>query len=63
MLVRICDCCGKEMKKDYINFRIQWNLADVPTGKTEDKATTTRYLECCEKCFSDVLQRLGLEKE
>ena len=60
MLVRVCDCCGKEMKKDFISFHINWAMVDVVSGETENiKETYT--LEYCEKCFSDVLERLGLE--
>ena len=63
MLVRICDCCGKEMKKDYIRLHIQWAMYDCKTGETGDEPTNTPSLEYCEKCFSDALQKLGLDKE
>ena len=61
MTIRVCDCCGKEMKKDYIRFNICWEM----TGKDDCSEPTvqTPSLEYCEKCFSDVLEKLGLDKE
>ena len=59
MLVRVCDCCGKEMKKDFIRFHINWAKADVVSGETENNETYS--LEYCEECFNDVLEKLGLE--
>lgn len=33
MIKRICDCCGAEIKKDFVNFCITWDLADAVSGK------------------------------
>ena len=63
MTIRVCDCCGKEMKKDYVAFRIQWSMVDVKSNMGIEKATNTPILEYCEKCFSDALEKLGLDKE
>jgi hypothetical protein len=64
MTIRVCDCCGKEMKKDYISFGIYWKMADVKSDECLGKEITrTPSLEYCEKCFSDVLEKLGLDKE
>ena len=62
MIKRICDCCGAEIKKDFVNFFITWNLADAVSAKSDEKPKYTPYLEYCVKCFDDLLEKLGLEK-
>ena len=63
MIKRVCDCCGEEMKKYFINFRINYAKSDVVSGETDGTPRNTLYLEYCEKCFCDVLEKLGLDKE
>ena len=63
MIKRICDYCGAEIKKDFVNFYITWNLADAVSGKCGNEAPSdTPYLEYCVKCFSDLLEKLGLDR-
>lgn len=59
MIKRICDCCGEELEKDFVSFYIEWNKQDG----TDEKAGHTRDIDCCEKCFNDLLEKLGTEKE
>ena len=61
MLIRVCDCCGKEMKKDFIRFNIHWEMTS--NDERSEPTVQTPFLEYCEKCFSDALQKLGLDKE
>ena len=63
MIKRICDCCGEEIKKEFVQFHINWNMADAVSGELTKKDHNTPYLEYCEKCFNDVLEGLGLEKD
>ena len=63
MIKRICDCCGAESKKDFVNFCITWDLADAVSGKDYNEAPSdTPYLEYCVKCFDDLLKKLGLDR-
>lgn len=63
MIKRICDCCGAEIKKEFVQFHINWNMADAVSGELTKKDHNTPYLEYCEDCFSKVLEKLGLDKE
>lgn len=64
MIKRICDCCGTEIKKEFVNFHINWNMADAVSGENgKEKPRDTPYLEYCEDCFSKTLEKLGLDKE
>ena len=63
MIKRICDCCGAEIKKEFVQFHINWNMADTVSGELTKKDHNTPYLEYCEDCFSKALEKLGLDKE
>lgn len=64
MIKRICDCCGEEVKKEFVKFYITWNMADAVSGESDnEKPRETYSLECCEKCFDGLLKNLGLEKD
>lgn len=64
MIKRICDCCGAEIKKEFVNFYITWNIADAVSGEADnEKPRDTLYLEYCVKCFDDLLEKLGLDKD
>lgn len=63
MIKRVCDCCGAEIKKEFANFHIKWNMADAVSGEVTDNDHKTPYLEYCEDCFNKTLEKLGLEKE
>lgn len=64
MIKRICDCCGVEIKKEFVQFHINWNMADAVSGESgKESSRDTPYLEYCEDCFNKALERLGLDKE
>ena len=63
MIKRICDCCGAEIKKEFIQFHITWNKADAVSGELSKQDHNTPYLEYCEDCFSKALEKLALDKE
>ena len=64
MIKRICDCCGEEVRKEFVNFYIKWNMADAVSGEcNNEKPRDTLSLEYCEQCFNKLLENLGLEKE
>lgn len=63
MIKRICDCCGEEVKKDFVNFNITWNMADAVSGESEKEKQFTPYLEYCVKCFNGLLGELGLKND
>ena len=63
MIKRICDCCGAEIKKEFVQFHINWNMADAVSGELTKKDHNTPSLEYCEDCFSKALEKLGLDKE
>ncbi len=63
MIKRICDCCGAEIKKEFVQFHINWNMAEAVSGELSKKDHNTPYLEYCEGCFSKALEKLGLDKE
>lgn len=63
MIKRICDCCGAEIKKDFVKFYITWNMIDAVSGDCEEEPKETPDLEYCVTCFNDVLKRLGLDKD
>ena len=63
MIKRICDCCGAEIKKEFVQFHITWNKADAVSGECDnEKPRNTPYLEYCEDCFNKALEKLGLER-
>jgi hypothetical protein len=62
MIKRICDCCGEEVKKDFVKFYINWNMADARSGESNEKPIDTHSLEYCVTCFDTLLGQLGLEK-
>ena len=57
-----CDCCGEEVKKDFVKFHINWNMTDARSGKSNENPVDTHSLEYCVKCFDTLLEQLGLEK-
>ena len=59
MIKRICDCCGTEIKKEFVKFRINWNMA---SENDNGQPRNTYSLEYCENCFANLLGELGLEK-
>ena len=64
MIKRICDCCGEEVKKDFVKFYITWNMADAISGESDkEKPKDTYSLEYCVKCFNGLLGEFGLEKD
>ena len=63
MIKRVCDCCGAEIKKEFVQFHINWNMADAVSGELCKKDHNTPSLEYCEDCFSKALEKLGLDKE
>ena len=63
MIKRICDSCGEEIKKEFINFNIVWNKAEAISGEGDKYNKNTPYLEYCEICFNNLLETLGLDKE
>ena len=63
MIKRICDCCGAEIKKEFVHFYINWSMADAVSGELSKKDHNTPNLEYCEDCFSKTLENLGLDKE
>ena len=64
MIKRICDCCGEEVKKDFVNFFITWNMSDAVSGESDkEKPRDTPYVEYCVKCFDGLLGKLGLKKD
>lgn len=63
MIKRICDCCGAEVKKEFIKFYITWNAADARSGETSEQDHKTPYLEYCKTCFDTLLGELGLDKD
>ena len=64
MIKRICDSCGAEIKKDFVKLYITWNLADAVSGKDGNEIPRNiPHLEYCVKCFDDLLEKLGLEKD
>ena len=63
MIKRVCDCCGAEIKKEFVQFHINWNMADAVSGELTENDHKTPYLEYCEKCFDTFLDELGLDKD
>lgn len=63
MIKRICDCCGAEIKKEFVKFHINWNMANSRSGESNEHPRNTPYLEYCEDCFNKALENLGLDKE
>ena len=64
MIKRICDCCGAEIKKDFVDFYITWNMADAVSGESDkEKPRETPFREYCVTCFNGLLKELGLDKD
>lgn len=63
MIKRVCDCCGAEIKKEFVLFKINWNMADAVSGEVTTNDYRTPSLEYCEDCFNKALEKLGLDKE
>lgn len=61
MIKRICDCCGSDVKKEFVKFYIGWNIAEARSGESSEQDHTTPYLEYCETCFADLREKLGLD--
>ena len=60
MIKRICDCCGAEVKKNFVKFYITWSIAEARSGELSEGDHTTPYLEYCETCFDNLRDELGL---
>lgn len=62
MIKRICDCCGEEVKKDFVKFYITYTMADPLSGNSNEAPIDTPYREYCVKCFNDLLVKRELGK-
>ena len=61
---RICDCYGAEIKKDFVKLYITLNMSDAVSGKDGNEIPRDiPHLEYCVKCFDDLLEKFGLEKD